>query len=63
MANPEKKTKATAKENVKEEKKPVEDVKSLSKDDLQEVTGGVNPFAKIPRVDDQPIDEDLRKNG
>ena len=40
--------------------KPEEAVKELSQEVLGQVTGGGNPFDKVPRVPEQPIDPDLR---
>lgn len=35
----------------------------LDKEQIENVTGGDSPFADIPRVPVQPIDDKLRKNG
>ena len=35
----------------------------LDDDSLEEVSGGTNPFADIPRVPNQPIDSNVRENG
>lgn len=32
-------------------------------EDLAEVSGGGNPFDNVPRVPEQPIDEELRRKG
>lgn len=53
-------------ENVKNERagdKPVDDMRELGDDDLDQIAGGVeNPFDR-PRMGYQPIDDDLRGNG
>ncbi len=38
-------------------------MQELGEDELDEIAGAGNPFASIPRVPTQPIDEDLRGNG
>lgn len=66
MTAPEKKANITnekANEEVKKEKKAADKTEELSSDKLDEVTGGGNPFANIPRVGNKPIDGDLRNNG
>ena len=53
-------------ENIKNERagdKPVDDMRELGDDDLDQIAGGVgNPFDR-PRMGYQPIDDDLRGNG
>ena len=36
---------------------------TLEPKDLGQVAGGTDPFADTPRVPDNPIDDDLRKDG
>ena len=38
-------------------------MEELGEDELDEIAGAGNPFANIPRVPTQPIDDDLRGNG
>ena len=39
-------------------------MEELGEDELDEIAGAAgNPFANIPRVPTQPIDDDLRGNG
>jgi hypothetical protein len=39
-------------------------MQELGDDELDEIAGaGGNPFARIPRVPTQPIDEDMRNKG
>lgn len=38
-------------------------MEELGEDELDEIAGAGNPFAAIPRVPTQPIDDDLRGNG
>lgn len=52
-----------AEKAVEEAKKALSEVGELSVDDLDQVAGGDDPFADIPRVEPQPIDDELRKNG
>ena len=40
-----------------------EQPKELSLDELDAVTGAGDPFADIPSVPTQPIDDELRKDG
>ena len=35
-------------------------MQELGDDELDEIAGAGNPFAKVPRVPTQPIDEDMR---
>ena len=35
----------------------------LGSDDMDQVNGGINPFAGVPRAENQSIDSDLRDNG
>ena len=35
-------------------------MQELGEDELDEIAGAGNPFANVPRVPTQPIDEDLR---
>ena len=39
---------------------PETPAEELSLDDLDTVTGAGNPFDKVPRVPEQPIDPELR---
>lgn len=41
----------------------VEQATELAKETLEQVTGGGNPFDKVPRVPVNPIDDELRENG
>ena len=52
-------------EDLKKEQENVSDVmQELSEDAMDQVSGGAgNPFADIPRADNQSIDSDLRSNG
>ncbi|MBE6723777.1 MAG: hypothetical protein E7576_01065 [Ruminococcaceae bacterium] len=56
-AEEEKKSVAAAEKTAEEEKK------KLSTDDLEKVSGGEDPFEDIPRIEPEPIDEELRKDG
>ena len=38
-------------------------MQELDDDALNQVSGAGNPFANVPRVPTQPIDDDLRGNG
>lgn len=38
-------------------------MQELGDDELDEIAGAGNPFAKVPRVPTQPIDEDMRNKG
>ena len=38
-------------------------MQELGEDELDEIAGAGNPFANVPRVPTQPIDEDLRSKG
>lgn len=38
-------------------------MQELGDDELDEIAGAGNPFANIPRVPTQPIDDNLRNNG
>ena len=40
-----------------------EQIKKLDLNDLDQVSGAGDPFAEIPRVPENPIDDDLRKDG
>ena len=42
---------------------PEEEAVKLTKDTLDQVSGAGDPFAEIPRVPENPIDDDLRKDG
>lgn len=42
------------------EKKVPEKSKEIDLDDLDNVSGGVNPFAKYSRVENQKIDENIK---
>ena len=44
-------------------KLPEEEAVKLTKDTLDQVSGAGDPFADIPRVPEQPIDDELRKDG
>ncbi len=35
----------------------------LNTNELNKVTGAGDPFGDVPRVPENPIDDDLRKNG
>lgn len=50
---------------VKEIKETADDVlQELDGDAMQEISGGANnPFASLPRQENQSIDDDLRSNG
>ncbi|MBR4656232.1 MAG: hypothetical protein IKO68_06605 [Oscillospiraceae bacterium] len=51
-------------EDLKKEQENVSDVmQELSDDVMDQVSGAGNPFADIPRADNQSIDSDLRSNG
>ena len=50
------------KENTPTKPETDQDVE-LDDDALEAVSGGTNPFADIPRVPNQEIDEELRKKG
>ena len=52
------------KENVILENKALNGaMQELGDDELDEIAGAGNPFAKVPRVPTQPIDEDMRNKG
>ncbi len=38
-------------------------LQELDGDAMQEISGGANPFASLPRQENQSIDDDLRSNG
>ena len=38
-------------------------MQELGDDELDEIAGAGNPFARLPRVPTQPIDEDMRNKG
>ena len=44
--------------NIPEELK--EKVTEVAEEVLENVTGGTNPFGDIPRVPNQPLDQDVR---
>lgn len=49
---------------VKEIKEAADDVmEELDIGDLHQVSGAGNPFANLPRAENQAIDDDLRNNG
>lgn len=52
--------KAEKLKNLAEELKGI--AEELSDDDLGDVTGAGNPFADVPRVPTQNIDDDLRED-
>lgn len=52
-----------AEKAAEEVNKDLNEVKSLSADDLEKVSGGGDPFSGIPRIEPEPIDDELRKNG
>ena len=55
-----------SREPVKQEKtkEAADDVlQELGSDDMDQVNGGINPFAGVPRAENQSIDKDLRDNG
>ena len=64
---PEKKVKEDAvktKEAVIQTEKAAEEAKNvLSADDLDKVSGGEDPFEEFPRIEPEPIDDELRKKG
>ena len=41
----------------------LKNVKELSDDELDQVTGAGDPFANIPRNPTKPIDDELRRKG
>ena len=52
------------KENVILENKALNGaMQELGDDELDEIAGAGNPFARLPRVTTQPIDEDMRNKG
>ncbi|MBQ4426915.1 MAG: hypothetical protein II881_04070 [Oscillospiraceae bacterium] len=52
------------KENVILENKALNGaMQELGDDELDEIAGAGNPFARLPRVPTQPIDEDMRNKG
>ena len=56
------KIKETLKDAAEQAKKAVGSaMQELGDDELDEIAGAGNPFAKLPRVPTQPIDEDMRK--
>ncbi len=65
--SPEKKVKEAATKTkeavIKTEKAAEEAKKALSADDLNKVSGGEDPFEDIPRIEPEPIDDELRKKG
>lgn len=38
-------------------------ISELSEDQLDQVSGGTDPLGGVPRVPENPIEEDLRKKG
>ena len=52
-----------AEKAVKEAKKALKEVEELSDDELGKVAGAGDPFGGIPRIEPEPIDQDLRDNG
>ena len=51
-------------ENLEKAKEAAEKVKEMIPDEvLEKVTGAGDPFADIPSVPTQPIDDELRKDG
>ena len=51
-------------ENLEKAKDAAEKVKEMIPDEmLEKVTGAGDPFADIPRVPEQPIDDGLREDG
>ena len=45
----------------KEQNMELADAKELNPEDLEQVTGGENPFAKYVRVPNQQYDSDIRE--
>ena len=58
-----KKIKETVKETENMAGQALGAMEKLGEDELDRIAGAGNPFAKVPRVPTQPIDEDLRGNG
>ena len=52
-----------AEKAVEEAKKALSEVEALSLDDLEKVSGAGDPFEIIPRIEPEPLDNDLRDNG
>ena len=52
-----------AEKAVEEAKKALKAVEELSDEELSEVAGAGDPFGGIPRIEPEPIDDDLRKDG
>ncbi len=41
----------------------IEEIKELTQEELDKVTGAGDPFGDVPRVPEKPIDPGLREDG